>query len=255
MNGTVAPALAAELRARGGEVLAWDRQAVPPDDHRAVERHVRESAATALVHCGMGEPRWAGHLAACCRSMGVAFLYTSSVSVFGSHQVGPHGVDAVPEPRDDYGRYKLDCERRVLADNADARIVRLGWQIAFRSGGNQMVEHFMRRQAEHGHVEASVGWFQACSFLEDTARALVDLLERPSPGVHHLDGNPGWDMHRIVRALSRAMGCAWDVRPTGDLRLNNLMRDARVPSTSIEARLADGGGGTCPNPNAPTSRR
>jgi dTDP-4-dehydrorhamnose reductase len=172
--------------------------------------------------------------------MGVAFLYTSSVSVFGSHQAGPHGVEAVPEPRDDYGRYKLECERRVLAANADARIVRLGWQIALRPGGNQMVEHFMRRQADRGHVEASVDWFQACSFLEDTARALADLLERPSAGIHHLDGNPGWDMHRIVRALNRALGGAWDVRPTGDPRLNNLMRDGRQPSISIEARLPGG---------------
>jgi dTDP-4-dehydrorhamnose reductase len=240
LNGTVAPALAAELRARGGEVLAWDRSAVPPEDDRAVERHVRDSAATALVHCGMGDPHWAGHLAACCRRMGVAFLYTSSVSVFGSHQAGPHGVDAVPEPRDDYGRYKLESERRVLAANADARIVRLGWQIALRPSGNQMVEHFMRRHADRGHVEASVDWFQACSFLEDTARALADLLERPSEGIHHLDGNPGWDMHRIVRALNRAMGGAWDVRPTGDPRLNNLMQDGRQPSISIEARLPGG---------------
>ncbi|MBU3682468.1 MAG: sugar nucleotide-binding protein, partial [Phycisphaerales bacterium] len=63
MNGTVAPALASELRTRGGTVLAWDRRVVPPEDEHAVDRHVRESAPTALVHCGMGDPRWAEHLA------------------------------------------------------------------------------------------------------------------------------------------------------------------------------------------------
>ncbi len=237
MNGTVAPALADELRVRGGEVLAWDRAAVPPDDDRAVERHVLDSAPTALVHCGMGDPRWAGRLAACCGRLDIPFLFTSSVSVFGPHQAGPHDVDAEPEPGDDYGRYKLECERRVLEANSAARVVRLGWQIALRPGGNQMVEHFMRKQAEHGQVAVSTGWFQACSFLEDTARALADVLDMPSGGIHHLDGNPGWDMHRIVRALSQAMGGVWDVRPTEDLRLNNLMQDARMPSISIETRL------------------
>lgn len=240
MNGTVAPALADELRARGSEVMAWDRSAASPDDDQAVERHVRGSAPMALVHCGMGDPHWAEHLAACCGWMGVRFLYTSSASVFGPHQTGPLDVEAMPQPRDDYGRYKLECERRVLAANPRAQVVRLGWQIALRPGGNQMVEHFMRRQRDHGHVEASSGWFPACSFLDDTARALADLLETPSCGIHHLDGNPGWDMHRLVRALNRALGGVWDVRPTEDLRLNNLMRDDRLPSTSIEARLPGG---------------
>jgi dTDP-4-dehydrorhamnose reductase len=240
MNGTVAPALADELRARGSTVMAWDRAAVSPDDDLAVERHIRATAPTALVHCGMGDPRWAEHLADCCGRLGVGFLYTSSVSVFGPHQTGPHGVDVVPEPCDDYGRYKLECERRVLAANPGACVVRLGWQIALRTGGNQMVEHFMRRQSEQGHIEVSTAWFQACSFLEDTARVLADLVARPSRGLHHLDGNPGWDMHRIVLALNQAMHAGWSVRPTEDLRMNNLMRDDRLPSSSIERRLREG---------------
>ena len=240
MNGTVAPALADELRARGGTVVAWDRAAVSPDDDLAVERHIRAIAPTALVHCGMGDPRWAEHLAACCGQMGVGFLFTSSVSVFGPHQTGPHDVGAVPEPCDDYGRYKLECERRVLAANPEACVVRLGWQIALRSGGNQMVDHFMRRQREQGRIEVSNAWFQACSFLDDTARVLADLVARPSCGLHHLDGNPGWNMHRIVRALNRAMGGTWDVRPTEDPRMNNFMRDDRLKTGSIADRLHGG---------------
>jgi dTDP-4-dehydrorhamnose reductase len=240
MNGTVAPALAAELRARGAAIMAWDRAAVSPDDDRAVERHVRESAATAVVHCGMGDPRWAEHLAACCGRLGIEYLFTSSASVFGPHQSGPHSVDVVPEPNDDYGRYKLECERRVLAANPTACVVRLGWQIALRPGGNQMVEYCMRHQRDQGHVGASTDWFPACSFLADTARMLADLLERPSRGLYQLDGNPGWDMHRIVCALNRVMGAGWDVRPTNDLRLNNMMQDDRLKSASIKDRLRGG---------------
>ncbi len=241
MGGTVAPLLAAELRARGGEVVAWDRVAAPPDDPRAVEECIHGSGASALVHCGMGEPEWAGQMADCCRRMGIAFLYTSSVSVFGPHQVGPHFIDVVPEPRDDYGRYKLACERRVLAAHPGAHVVRLGWQIALRPGGNQMVEHFMRLQATHGHVGASTRWFQACSFLDDTARSLADALDGVPPGLHHLDGNPGWSMHRIVCALNRAMGGTWDVRATEDVQLNNVVRGGCLTPVPIDARLDEPG--------------
>ena len=237
MNGTVAPVLAAELRARGGEAIAWDRTAVPPSDERAVAEFIRTSGANALVHCGMGDPRWAEHMAACCAQQGIAFLYTGSVSVYGHHQTGPHAIDTVPEPQDDYGRYKLECERRVLAACPGAHIVRLGWQIALRSGGNQMVDYLTRQHAEHGRIEASTLWLQACSFLDDTARVLADVIERFPPGLYQLDGNPGWNFHRLACALNHAMGDPWTVQPCEGLRLNNLVRDERLPSVSIEARL------------------
>jgi hypothetical protein len=69
---------------------------------------------------------------------------------------------------------------------------------------------------------------------------LADLVARPSCGLHHLDGNPGWDMHRILLALNQSMDAGWNVRPTEDLRMNNLMRDDRLPSISIERRLREG---------------
>lgn len=240
MSGTVAPALAAELRSRGGEAVAWDRAAVPPHDERAVGDFVRASGASALVHCAMGDPRWAARMAACCAGQGIPFLFVGSASVFGAHQAGPHSADAVPEPQDDYGRYKLDCERLVRAAHRGAHVVRLGWQVALRTGGNQMVDWLARQQAEHGHVAASTRWFPACSFLEDTARVLADVLERLPPGTYQLDGNPGWDMYRVASALNRAMGGPWDVRPCEGLRLDNRMLDPRLPSASIGARLAGG---------------
>ncbi|MFM7135314.1 MAG: sugar nucleotide-binding protein [Planctomycetota bacterium] len=237
MRGTVAPALALELQARGFETLAWDRALAPPEDDAALVRTIADSGATAVVHCAMGDPVWAERMAACCGARGIRFLYTSSVSVFGARQQGPFEIDAVPEPSDDYGRYKLECERRVLAAFPGAQVVRLGWQMSLRAGGNQMTEHLSRQQSEHGHVAASTGWFQACSFLEDTARVLAEVLGRFPPGLYQLDGNPGWDFHRVASALNRAAGGGWLVRPAGAPRLNNLMCDPRLPSASIERLL------------------
>ncbi len=240
MHGTVAPAIAHEVAARGGEVLAWNREAVSPDDLAAVAAFIRSSRATALVHCAMGSPHWAECMAATCAARGMVFLHTGSVSVFGAHQEGPFSLDATPEPQDDYGRYKLACERLVLAASPEAIVVRLGWQIALRGEGNQMVRHLLRQHAEHGHITASTRWFPACSFVDDTARALVDLLERGASGLYQLDGNPDWDFRRIVTALSRALDGGWDIRATEDVRLNTLMRDARLAPASIAMRLGQG---------------
>jgi dTDP-4-dehydrorhamnose reductase len=232
LNGTVAPAVAKELRARGDEVVAWDRGAVSPDDRGAIERFIRETKPSALVHCAMGSPRWAEDMARVCAEEGCAFLYVSSASVYGTQQQGPFAIDDAPEPSDDYGRSKLECEQRVRAANPEARIVRIGWQIALRPGGNNMVEHLIRRQAEDGHIAASTEWFPACSFLDDTARGLADVLTFP-PGLSLLDGNPGWSFVRIANALNAAMGGSWGVRSDNAFRWNNRMVDPRLPNVGL----------------------
>lgn len=240
MNGTVAPAIAEELRGRGCELAAWDRGAVSPDDREAVARFIRETKPSALVHCAMGSPQWAEDMARVCAKEGSKFLYVSSASVYGTQQQGPFTVDDKPEPCDDYGHYKLECEQRVCAVNEEVIVVRIGWQIALRRGGNNMVEHLAQKQAEHGHVAASTEWFPACSFLEDSARGLAGALDQAAPGLYLLDGNPGWSFWQIAAALNRAMGENWEIRPTRDFQWNNRLIDNWLSVVSIGSRLPQG---------------
>ena len=239
MNGTVAPAIAEELRRRECEVVAWDRGAVSPDDREAVAQFIREVKSSALVHCAMGSPRWAEDMAQVCAEQGITFLYVSSASVYGTHQQGPFTIEDTPEPSDDYGRYKLECEQRVRAANDQAIVVRIGWQIALRRGGNNMVEHLAQKQEEHGHITASTEWFPACSFLEDTARALAGVLNGSAAGLYLLDGNPGWSFWQIALALNRAMDSGWEVRESRDFRWNNRMTDKNLPRISLQSRFGN----------------
>ena len=238
MNGTVAPVLAEELRGRGSEVVAWDRSAVSPDDREAVAQFIREVKPAAIMHCAMGSPQWAEDMARICAEEGSKFLYVSSASVYGTQQQGPFTIEDTPEPCDDYGRYKLECEQRVRAANDQAIIVRIGWQIALRRGGNNMVEHLAQKQAEHGHIAASTEWFPACSFLDDTARALAGALDGAPAGLYLLDGNPGWSFWQIAVALDRAMQAGWEVRENRDFRWNNHMVDKRLGMVSVADLLA-----------------
>jgi dTDP-4-dehydrorhamnose reductase len=237
MNGTVAPVLAEELRGRGCETVAWDRGAVSPDDREAVARFIREVRPSALVHCAMGSPQWAEDMARLCAEEGSKFVYVSSASVYGTQQQGPFTVYDTPVPCDDYGRYKFECENRVRSANDRALVVRIGWQMALRRGGNNMVEHLAQKHAEHGHIAASTEWFPACSFLEDTARVLAGMLESAESGLFMIDGNPGWSFWQIVQALNQVMQASWDVRATEEFRYNNRLLDQRFLPQSINAKL------------------
>jgi dTDP-4-dehydrorhamnose reductase len=85
-----------------------------------------------------------------------------------------------------------------------ACVARPGWQIDAAARGNNMLAQLDQRQAKDGRTGASRLWRPACSFMDDTADALLGLLTRGEAGVRHLDSNAGagHPFDRIVRALA-----------------------------------------------------
>lgn len=238
LGGTLAPVLARCASAQGVEVVGWDRHRVPPEDAAACEAWLREQRPDAIAHLGMGSADWAARLARHAGERGLPFVFTSTAMVFHHRPDGPHAADDDRNAQDDYGRYKRDCEDAVRQACPDAAVVRLGWQIDPVQPGNNMLMALDRWQAERSEVAASQAWRPACSFMNDTADALVALLRRPQPGVHHLDSNAdeGHDFAAIVQALKQAFARdAWQVRVhrehTHDQRLAG--GGTRVPPLSV----------------------
>lgn len=237
LNGTVAPALAANLTAAGYTIIPWDRAVVSVDDPAASRAFLQREAPDCFFHLATGSPDWAELAARLCAGQGVDFLFTSSVSVFAAAQRGPFTSEDEPQPDDDYGRYKLECERRVRATNPAAQIVRLGWQIGLAPGGNQMVDYLDRAFRAEGELKASRHWYPACSFLADTADSLRRMRETMPPGLYHLDGNPGLNFYEIVEGLNRLLGEPWRVAPAVEPRQNNRLLDSQATVASIAERL------------------
>ena len=232
MHGTVAPALAQALAKAGSSVVPWDRSAHPIDNPDAVRFFIECEKPDLFCHLAMGSPDWAEGAARTCAENHIPFLFISSVSVYAASQAGPFTIRDITLPDDDYGRYKLECERRVQAAHPQAHVVRIGWQIGTAPGGNQMVDYLERMFRERGQIDASTLWFPACSFLPDTAESLVRILKLP-PGLYHLDGNPGLNFFEIATGLNRLLGQPWKVVPVAGLVQNHRMLDPRVPVAPI----------------------
>lgn len=238
MNGTVAPAIARRLQSAGHAVVRWDRSVVPIDDPAAIHAFIAGERPDWFLHVATGSPDWAEAVAHACAVQRIRFLLTSSVSVFSGTQAGPLVVGEVPDATDDYGRYKIECERRVCAANPDAMIVRLGWQIGDAPGSNNMIDYLHRVATADGRIEASAAWFPACSFLDDTADAIADMMSRLPAGLYHLDGNPGLSMFEIASGLNRLHGGRWQITPTSTPVLRCCMHDDRVTVRPITDRLS-----------------
>lgn len=236
LGGTLAPRLAEAARAAGHDVIGWDRRAVDPEDEAASERWLQAQAPDAVAHLGMGSARLAGWLAARCER----FVFTSTAMVFDHDPDGPHHVGDARSARDDYGRYKIACEDAILAASRSAAIARIGWQIDPTQPGNNMRMALDDWQRRDGHVAASAAWVPACSFMADTAQALLALLERPAPGLHHLDSNAedAWPFDRLVRALAHAFARPWLVRVHTDYRHDQRLLGGSSRLPPLSARLS-----------------
>ena len=164
-------------------------------------------------------------------------MFTSSVSVFSSHQQGPFTIDVQPKPNDDYGRYKLECEQRISKVNPNAIIVRLGWQIGKTTGGNQVVEFLNNMYQNNDKIEASRNFIPACSFLEDTANSLIEILQNNSAGLYQLDGNPGMNFYEITLSLKKLLKLSWKIDAVESPNQNNRMLDERIKVKSITQNI------------------
>ena len=241
LNGTLAPVLARRAAERGIDVIGWDRAAVDPSDMAASAHWMAGCGAKAIAHLAMGSPAWAAALASHAARAGLPFVFTSTAMVFDHQPDGPHDVSDERSARDDYGRYKIACEDAVLTVNPQAMVARIGWQIDPDQPGNNMLMHLDQRQQREGCVAASRAWRPACSFMADTADALLGLLAAPQAGVHHLDSNAD-ESHSfdcLVAALKQAFGRdTWQLRVHEDYRHDQRLVGGPTRLPPLSARLS-----------------
>ncbi len=237
------------MEAQGSRVVSWDRRAIPIDDYTAMEQFIRTEQPDALFHLATASQptgkvneswlvnyHWTSELAWICRQLGVRFVFTSSVMVYTDDAVGPFTPESIPDAAEGYGYEKLQAERQALAQNPDAVIARLGWQIGEQPGSNNMLDFFEQRMHELGEVRASQRWYPACSFIADTAAALVRLASQPG-GVYLLDSNTRWNFFEIAAALSAVYQHRWRIIPADDFVYDQRMLDPRSAMPALSVRL------------------
>ncbi len=218
LNGTLAPVVAEALQVRGMNVAAWDRKRVSPDDEAACMRELERVRPAAVYHLGLGSETWAALLAGWCDRHDVPFLFTSTAMVFNHEPDGPHRVSDERTAKDDYGRYKIRCEEAIASVSGQAVIARIGWQIGAQRGGNNLLEALWRMIETDGLIRAGIRWRPACSFMSDTAEALVQLGSGGVPGTYHLDSNvaDALSFHDIVLRLRTLHEADWRVEAVDD---------------------------------------
>jgi dTDP-4-dehydrorhamnose reductase len=240
LNGSLAPILARAATAEGYAVVGWDRAQVPPGDAAACEAHLAALQPHAIFHLAMGSEAWGAQLARFAQVRQIPMIFTSTAMVFDHEPDGPHAVGDLRTAKDDYGRYKIRCEDAILAANPNSHVMRIGWQIDPTVRGNNMLHALDDWQRREGQVAVSRQWRPACSFMSDTASALLLKLTQPAPGIHHFDSNAceGHSFEAIARALQfQFTRPSWRIVPNDDY-LHDQRLHSEVPlAPKLSSRL------------------
>jgi dTDP-4-dehydrorhamnose reductase len=228
MNGTVAPFIYEELVRNNIEVIIWDRTKTDISSQESVHKYIEEHQPDIFFHIATGPIEWVEFIAHSTQQLGIKLLFTSTVSVFSEKGSGPYDISSIPNSEEEYGNYKIQCERIVEKLHSNVVIVRLGWQIGVDARPNNMLNFLSKQQSSKGFIEASSRWYPSCSFLTDTAKTVVHCALNFSPGIYMANSNTKYSFFEIVNHLKEKYKTDWIIKGITSFERDDRMIDNRV---------------------------
>ncbi|RDI96094.1 SDR family NAD(P)-dependent oxidoreductase [Meiothermus sp. QL-1] len=217
-------------------------------DGAGVEAALRRLAPQVVIHTAYSKADLAGaivegsaHVAQACRRVGARLLHLSTDQVFDGKKP-PYAETAPPNPLTPYGQAKLEAERRVGAILPEATIVRtsLIWGLDPLDPTSQMVLELADGRRFGGLFHDEVRSFV---FVDDLARALWELAERPCSGLLHLGGAEALSRLEFGRRIAPLFGRdparlpALSLDEFPEPRPKNCTLDSTKARTLLQTRL------------------
>jgi dTDP-4-dehydrorhamnose reductase len=146
----------------------------------------------------------AGNAAIAAAATGCRVVHVSTDFVFDGRHSVPYTEDDPPAPLSEYGRTKLDGERRVAAATAEHLIVRTSW--LYGRGRGNFVDSIRARAANGGTLSVVNDQFGSPTYVLDLARALSLLITRNARGLVHFANAGVCSRHDLAREILETCG-------------------------------------------------
>jgi len=138
-------------------------------------------------------------LAVECERRGSLLCHISTDYVFDGTATSPYREDAAPHPLGVYGASKAAGEAEVRAVSPRHQIVRTAW--LYGQDGPNFVLTMVRLARERGELRVVADQRGAPTWTGHLAPALVQLVERGSPGTFHLTNSGDTTWHGFATAI------------------------------------------------------
>jgi len=146
----------------------------------------------------------AGNAARSAGAVGSRLIHVSTDFVFDGCRNVPYTEDDPPAPLSEYGRSKLEGERRVAALAPDHLIVRTSW--LYGAGRPNFVDAIRTRARNGGTLRVVDDQFGSPTYVVDLARALRRLIDCDARGLVHFANRGICSRHEMARFILDAGG-------------------------------------------------
>ena len=183
-----------------------------------------------IYHLALGPVSYAELLASYSKENDIPFVYISTVSVFEDNDGGPYTKDTVVKAKNDYGKYKYDCENAVREIYKNSYIIRIGWQISEigDSTSNNMFRFIKDNTNEQNEIIVSDESYPSVSFLNETVNTIRNITESCKPDLYLVNSNTNKSLYDIVTMLCQTFGLGIKVINDSTFKRNDIMIDNRV---------------------------
>ena len=234
-RGVVGTVLVDRLNAQNHTVVPLVHDAFDVNDEKKVRAFLDTHQPDAIMHLAKGDVPFTKALAAWAYEKRKAYVFTSTYKVFKGKKVeGPFTVYDTPDGTDQLATSKQELERVSFAVNPNSYVARLAWQIT-KQPENYGIMYFIKSQMDkRGKISVSKNHFVSAMFVEDTADALIDLVEHYAPGLYHLNASDWFSLYDIVYHIKHKMGHDWIVLdPPRTLSKNEMLDNTKIKLTPL----------------------
>ncbi len=219
-GGLLGEALARRLERDHSELIAATRLEIDVTDRFGLEAEVERLRPTVILNCAAmtdvdgctRDPErameinaeGAANVARAAEGSGCRLIHISTDFVFDGRSERPYREDDPTGPIQEYGRSKLEGERRIAAVLADHLIVRTAW--LYGAGGKGFVGTILRRAAQGERLRVVEDQFGSPTWVEDLADGVARLLGVAHRGVVHVVNRGVCSRHALAAAALAAAG-------------------------------------------------
>lgn len=198
-NGQLGTDVAAELNAKGHDVIGADLPETDITNEAQVEKLIAESKADAVIHCAaytnvdLAETEKETcrkinvdgtlNIARSCKMHSVKMLYISTDYVFSGDGEAAFEADSPKAPCNFYGESKLGGENAVTENCDKYFIVRISW--VFGENGKNFVKTMLRLSKERESLNVVCDQIGSPTYTKDLSKLLCDMIETEKYGVYH----------------------------------------------------------------------
>ncbi|HAX84069.1 MAG TPA: dTDP-4-dehydrorhamnose reductase [Ruminococcaceae bacterium] len=123
------------------------------------------------------------NIAIACEKIGAKMLYVSTDYVYGGAGDTPFEPSDMTDPKNVYGRTKLDGEKAVMKHLKKYFIVRTSW--VFGINGGNFVKTMLRLGGERAELNVVCDQVGSPTYTPDLARLICDLIATERYGIYH----------------------------------------------------------------------